>query len=313
MNIEDVKKVAVIGAGVMGHSIAEVFAAAGMNTQLVDLNPSILEHAVDLIRSELETLAAYGKISQTEIPDILSRIHPTMDMATASEGVQFVLEAVSEIPEVKKKIFSQLDELCPKDAVLASNTSTLDIFNIIRIDTPQRLVAAHWFAPPNIIPLVEIAPGPETSAEVVKFTENLMKRVGKKTVVMKQFVPALIVNHIQHYISTAVFEIMDNGLATPEEIDLAVKSTLGVRLPIVGVVQTLDFTWLDLIADIIKNRGDHNPYIEEKVKQGHLGAKTAKGIYDYGGRSEMEIIKKRDLRYLKNLERLEEIEAFEPL
>jgi 3-hydroxyacyl-CoA dehydrogenase len=313
MDAENVKKVAVIGAGVMGHSIAQVFAAAEIEVNLVDRDSRILEHAVDLTKAELETLAEYGKISHGQIPKILSRIHPTTDIAQATKNIEFALEAVSEEPGIKKTIFAQLDQFCSENTVLASNTSTLDIFNIVEIDNPHRLVAAHWFAPPNIVPLVEIAPGPDTSAETVAFTETLMQRLGKKTVVMEKFVPALIVNRIQNSIFAAVFELLSNGWATPEEIDIAVKSSLGVRLPVVGVVQTLDFTGLDLVADITRAHGGENSLIEEKVKQGHLGAKTSKGMYDYGRRSQSEIIKKRDLRYLQNLDHLLKINAFEPI
>jgi 3-hydroxybutyryl-CoA dehydrogenase len=280
---------------------------------LVDLNETVLEHAMDLMKANLETLAEFKKVSGNEIPGILARIHPTTDLAGGAEGVDFAVEAVAEVPDVKREVFSQLDQFCPGNTVIASNTSSLDIFDIEQIVKPERLVAAHWFAPPHIIPLVEVVPGPKTSQEVVEFTANLMKRLGKKTVIMKEFVPAFIVNRIQHSISRAVWEILEKGWATPEEIDLAIKLTLGVRLPIVGVVQTTDFTGLDLIYDIMKGEGRVSPLVEEKVKQGHLGVKTSKGVYDYGERSEAEILKKRDRRYLKLLDYLEGIKAFEPV
>jgi 3-hydroxybutyryl-CoA dehydrogenase len=313
MDPKNVKSALVVGAGVMGHSIAQVFAQARIEVNLVDLDGKILERAMNLLKSNLETLAEFGRVSGNEIPAILARIHPSTDLAAAAKGVDFALEAVVEVPDVKKKIFSQLEEFCPEDTVLASNTSTLDIFSIAQAKKPERLVAAHWFAPPHIIPLVEVVPGPKTSPEVVTFTAKLMERLGKKTVVMKEFVPAFIVNRIQNYIGMAFFEILDNGWATPQEIDMAVKTSLGIRLPIVGVVQCLDFTGLDLVLDIMKSTGLKNPLIEEKVTQGHLGAKTSKGIYDYGGRSEVEILKKRDRLYLKTLDHLERIKAFEPV
>jgi 3-hydroxybutyryl-CoA dehydrogenase len=130
---------------------------------------------------------------------------------------------------------------------------------------------------------------------------------------MKTFVPSFIVNRVQNAISRAVWEMLENGWATPEEIDLAVKLVLGVRLPVVGVVQTSDFTGLDLVYDIMKSQNRLNPLIEEKVKMGHLGAKTSKGIYDYEGRTENEILKKRDERYIKTIEHLERIKAFDPI
>jgi 3-hydroxybutyryl-CoA dehydrogenase len=313
MDHNDVKRAVVVGAGVMGHSIAHVFARAGIEVNLVDLNETVLEHAMDLIKANLETLAEFEKVSDDDIPKILARIHPTTDLAVGAEGVDFAVEAVAEVPDVKRKVFSQLDQFCPGNAVIASNTSSLDIFHIEQITKPERLVVAHWFAPPHIIPLVEVVPGSKTSQEVVKFTASLMERLGKKAVIMKEFVPSFIVNRIQHSVSRAVWEMLEKGWATPEEIDLAIKLTLGIRLPIVGVVQTTDFTGLDLIYDIMKGEGRVNPLVEEKVKQGHLGAKTSKGVYDYGERSEAEILKKRDRLYLKLLDYLEGIKAFEPV
>ena len=313
MNHNDVKCAVVVGAGVMGHSIAHVFARAGIHVNLVDVNDQVLEHAMDLMKGNLETLAEFDKISGDDIPGILGRIQPTTDLAVGAEGVDFAVEAVAEVPDVKREVFSQLDQFCPADTVIASNTSSLDIFDIEQITRPERLVVAHWFAPPHIIPLVEVVPGPRTSREVVKFTANLMKRLGKKTVSMKEFVPSFIVNRIQHSVSRAVWEMLEKGWATPEEIDRAIKLTLGIRLPIVGVMQTNDFTGLDLIYDIMKGEGRVSPLVEEKVKQGHLGVKTSRGVYDYGEQSESEILKKRDRRYLKLLGYLEEIRAFDPV
>ena len=155
----------------------------------------------------------------------------TTDLAGGAKGVDFAVEAATEVPEVKREVFSRLDQFCPGNTVIASNTSSLDIFSIEEIVKPERLVVAHWFAPPHIIPLVEVVPGPKTSQEVVKFTANLMKRLGKKPVIMKEFVPAFIVNRIQHSVSQAVWEMLEKGWATPEEIDLAIKLTLGIRLP----------------------------------------------------------------------------------
>lgn len=313
MDPQNVKRVAVIGAGVMGHSIAQVFAQAGILVHLVDLKNDLLAHALKLVKSNLQTLADYGRVSPQKIPAILDRIRPTTDLAAAVGEVDFVLEAVAEIPKVKKKVFAQLEAACPENVVLASNTSGLEIFKIIEVKNPSRLVVTHWFAPPHIIPLVEVAPGPATAPGVLQFAAELMERIGKKPLVMKQFIQRFIVNRIQNAIVRTALEMITNGWATPEQIDLAVKTSLGIRLPIVGVVQSLDFTGLNLIHDMTKGTGTENPLIEEKVRQGHLGVSTSKGIYDYGGRSEEEILRKRDLLYLKVLDFLENLEAFKPV
>jgi len=312
MNHEDVKRAVIVGAGTMGHSIAQVFAQAGIEVSLVDLQEDILERANRLIKGNLSTLANHGKVSHEEIPAILNRIHLTTDLASAAEKADFALEAVVEVPEIKREVFQQLNDSCPEGAVLASNTSSLNIFDIVKVSQPSRLVVAHWFSPPHIIPLVEVVPGPETSAKVLSFTADLMKRIGKHPITLKQFVPSFIVNRIQGAILSSVQRMIENGWATPAEIDLAVKLSLGIRIPVVGVVQTFDFTGLDCLRDQLRANTQVPSFLEEKVKQGHLGIKTSKGLYDYQGRSEEEILQKRDELYLKMLEHLESINAFEP-
>jgi len=313
MDAKNVKRVAVIGAGVMGHSIAQVFAQAEILVHLVDLRNDLLVRALELVKSNLETLADHRRVSRQEIPAILHRIRPTTDLAAAVEEVDFIQEAVAEIPEVKKKVFAQVEASCREDVALASNTSGLDIFKIIEVKNPSRVVVAHWFAPPHIIPLVEVVPGPSTAPGALQFAAELMERIGKKPLVMKQFVRRFIVNRIQNAIVRTALEMVTNGWATPEQVDLAVKTSLGIRLPIVGVVQSLDFTGLNLIHDMTKGTSGENPLIEERVRQGHLGVSTSKGMYDYGGRSEKEILKKRDLLYLRMLDFLEGLDAFKPV
>jgi len=313
MRAADIKKSLIVGAGVMGSSIALTFAKAGIEVALVDLNEKSLDRAAKLIRSSLNTLADHGSIASDEIPSILDRIDFSTDLKSSARGVDFAMEVVVEVEDVKKRVFSELADLIPEDAIIASNTSGLDIFSFAEIKNPERLVITHWFAPAYIIPLVEVVPGPKTSPEVVHFTAELMQRLGKNPLVMKEFVRSFIVNRIQNYIAMAYFEIMDNGWATAEDIDLAVKTSLGIRLPIVGVVQNMDFTGLDLVLDVMKSYGASNAFIEQKVKQGHLGAKTSKGVYDYDGRSEEEILNKRDLLYLKMLDHLEDIKAYLPI
>jgi len=310
---KDVNKAVVVGAGLMGNSIAQVFAQSGIEVGLVDVDEKALERALGLIHSSLGVLEEFDKVSKGDIDAIISRVHPSTDLKSASEGVDFAVEAVPEVPEIKREVFAQLDDYCPENVVIASNTSGLDIFDFAEVKNPERLLIAHWFLPPHIIPLVEVVPGPSTAPEAVSFTADLLERMGKKPVVMKGFTRSFIVNKIQNMAALAVFELLNSGLVDPEDIDQAVKYSLGIRLPIVGMVQNLDFNGLDLVLDVGKSYGFSNPYIEDKVEKGQLGAKTSKGIYDYGGRMEAEILKKRDGKFLKMLDHLEEIQAFDPI
>ena len=313
MNANEIKRVLVLGSGVMGSSIAQVFATANIDVVLVDVDQKILSRAMGLIESSLKTLVDFGKVSNDKIPSILSHIKPSTDLTQMIGDADFIIEAVPEVPDIKKKLFTQLGELCPEDTVIASNTSALDIFSIADMKRPERLVITHFFAPAHIIPLVEIVPGPKTSPITVSFTATLMERVGKSPIIMKKFGPGFIVNRIQKAIGEACLEMIEQGLVGPEEIDRAIKLSLGIRLPIVGVVQSMDFNGLDMLLDTMRNYGKIYSFVEEKVKKGHLGVKTSKGIYDYQGRSETEILKKRDEFYLKMLKYLQEIHAFDPV
>jgi len=169
MNLNDIKHIMVVGAGTMGHSIAQVYAQSGIEVDLVDLNQEMLEHAIKLIKSNLTTLAEVERLSHEEIQSILNRIHPTINLSEAASRADLVVEAVNELTEIKNKVFSELNEYCSEDTIFASNTSGLNIFEIVEVKKPERLVINHWFAPPHIIPFVEIVSGPNTSPEIISF------------------------------------------------------------------------------------------------------------------------------------------------
>ena len=284
MHKDSIKNVVVVGAGVMGHGIAQVFAGAGYTVRLVDRDSTVLDKARERITGNLKTLVRQGRIKADESPALMDRISLVTDLAAACKTADLVIEAVSEVPELKKEIFAKLDKACPANAIFTSNTSGLDVFSLAEISHPERLVATHFFAPAHIIPLVEVCPGPLTDPGIVRVVADLMVKVGKQPVVLKQFVPSIIVNRIQNYMSITVFEILANNWATPEEIDLAVKSSLGVRMPVVGVVQMMDFTGLDLVNDISKNHGFTIPMIEELVRGGHLGRQDVQGVLRLPGK-----------------------------
>jgi 3-hydroxyacyl-CoA dehydrogenase len=313
MNADKVKSVLVVGSGVMGSSIAQVFATGEWDVTLMDVDRNALTRVMGVIESGLRTLADFGRISETKISSILSRIKPRTDLTEKTGNVDFAIEVVPEVPAIKKKVLAELGDLCAPETVIASNTSALDIFSIAEVKRPERLIISHFFAPAHIIPLVEIVPGARTSPETVSFTAALMERLGKRPVVMKKYWPGFIGNRIQKAIGETVLQMIEEGVATPDEIDRAVKLTLGIRLPIVGVIQTFDFQGLDMLLDTMRNYGKVFGFVEEKVKKGHFGVKTPRGIYDYQGRSEVEILRKRDELYLKMLRHLEEIHAFDPV
>ena len=306
-------KVLLVGVGLMGNTIAQSFAMAGIEVVLFNLKESSLQRAMGRIQSGLETLVDSGKLTVKQKEETLGRIHCCQNLAEAAKDIDFIMEVVPEVPATKKDMLAQITAVCKPDAIIASNTSALNIFEIADIPNPERLVIAHYYSPAHIVPLVEVVPGPKTSAETVARTVALLEKAGKAPVTMKRFSPGFIVNRIQKAIGETCLDMIESGVVDAAEIDRAVKLSLGGRLPIVGVVQTLDFQGLDMLLDTMKNYGKVYSFVEKLVEQGRLGAKNGHGIYDYQGRSEAEILRKRDELYLKMFDYLKEIHAFDPV
>lgn len=302
----EIRNVTIVGAGTMGHSLALSFAQAGHHVWLHDLSDEILIKARRLIAANLRTLTEAQLLDASEQSPALGRIRTTTSIAEAAENADFVIEAVSEDATVKKEIFRMLDEVSPRGAILASNTSYLDIFQFVETGRPEKVLITHWFAPPHIVPLVEIVRGPHTSDETVDRIRTLLIAMGKKPIVISKFLPGFIANRLQSAMTNEVLYLLDNGYATPEEIDMAVKSGFGLRIPILGVVKRMDYGGLDLTQKIIANaqyqppsRRTRSETVDDLVSQGKLGVKSGGGFYGYGGRTPEEIMKERDLKLIK--------------
>jgi 3-hydroxybutyryl-CoA dehydrogenase len=306
-------KVLLVGIGIMGNTIAQSFACAGIDVALFNLKETSLARAMNRINSGLDTLVSIDKLTPQAKEEALSHIHCYQNLAEAAKDATFVMEVVPEVPATKKEMLAQICEACAPDVIIASNTSALNVFEITDVKNPERFIIAHYYSPAHIVPLVEVVPGPKTSKETIDATVAILEKAGKSPVVMKKFGPGFIVNRIQKAIGECWMDMVEEGLVEPTEVDRAIKLSLGVRLPIVGVVQTMDFQGLDMLLDTQKNYGKVYSFVEDLVKQGRLGSKTSKGIYDYQGRSEAEILRKRDELYLKMIDFLKEINAFEPV
>jgi len=307
--------VAIIGAGTMGHALAQVFAQGGYQVSLNDVSEEILQQARRLIASNLETLCQAGVFDPAEKSSVLEeRITYTTDLAPAVGTSELVIEAIVEDREAKKGLFSELDRLCPPEAILASNTSYLDIYQFVETKRPGKVIITHWFAPPHIVPLVEIVPGSQTTPETVAKVKKVLDGLGKQTIVLKKFLPGFIANRLQAALSLEVYHLLDNGYATPEDIDRATKASFGMRIPILGLVKRVDFAGLDLVQRILKNKSYTPPpvkgrseVVDSMVSQGRLGVKTGKGFYDYGDSPIEETLRKRDVKLLKLREFLTEL------
>lgn len=312
--MEEIRNVAVIGAGTMGHSLAQVFAQAGYPVWLNDVKDEILDRARKLIASNLDTLIELGNVEKSQKEPILQRVHTTANLEEAGKSADFVIEAIVEDQAAKKEMFSRLDRICPPGAILASNTSYMDIFKFVETKRPERVLITHWFAPPHIVPLVEIVKGPQTSQETVDLVKALMVKVEKKPIVLTKFLPGFIGNRLQSALQNEVMHLLDNGYASPEDIDTATKASFALRMPLLGLVKRMDFTGLDLCQKIKSNmtykvppQRPRSETLDKLVSQGKLGVKTGSGYYEYGGRSTEEIMKERDLKLIRLREFLREM------
>lgn len=312
MTKDDIKKVAVIGAGTMGHGMAQSFAMAGIPVALMARTQASLDRAAALIEGSLQTMTQANYIDAKTIPDILKKITYTNSMEDAAIDADIAFETVKEDKQSKIDTFAQLDRLCPPHTLLASNSTYMNIFDFVETSRPGKILVAHWYSPPQIIPLVDVVKGPQTDAESVQLMTDVLKGIGKKPVVFKKMVPGYVVTRLQVAFNREVLWMLDNDYLSPEELDDAAKWGLAMRMMIVGVVQRFDFGGLDLsVRNLEKPSFPPTPveYMPTKifdlVKAGHLGVKTGKGFYDYGGKTEAEACAARDDKLLKLLKFLE--------
>ncbi len=314
MGTDWIRRILVVGAGTMGHSIAQTFAQGGYPVALVDLNRETLDKAASLIASNLRTLEDLHLLKKGKGREIIERIHLLTSLEEGSRDADLAIEAIFEDYEAKGELFERLETLCPSRTILASNTSYLNIFELKTLKRLEKIIITHWYAPPHIIPLVEVVRGPRTSKETVESMKKLLSKLGKQPVIMDKFIPGFIVNRLQRALAREIFHLLDNGYATGEDIDTAIKASLGIRIPILGVVQRYDFTGIDLVHQFMRNpsidlvsEDKPSETLKRLIDRGHLGVKSGRGFYDYSGKKMDQIMRERDIKLIKLKDFLEAI------
>ncbi|HUJ89400.1 MAG TPA: 3-hydroxyacyl-CoA dehydrogenase family protein [Syntrophorhabdales bacterium] len=310
MGIAEIKKIAVIGSGTMGPGIAQVFAVAGYDVHLCDISEKAIERARLVVKGNLDTLVENNVISPPVVENTQRRIAFTTSLDEAVFDADFVAECIVEDRDAKRELFRYLDGVCPRDALIASNTSYLNVFELTVEPRLANTVIAHWFAPPHILPLVEVVRGPKTSDAAVQSVLDLLRKADKVPVVMDKFVPGFAINRLQRILGREIFFLLDNGFIRADQLDLAVKASIAPRMMLLGLVQRYDFTGLDLSAKNLENQEFTEAPVDNRprslfrlVERGHLGVKSGKGFYDYTDKPSIETLKERDrllLRILKN-------------
>ena len=282
----EIKNITVLGSGIMGHGIAQVSAMARYNVVLRDIEEKFLDKAMGKIKWSLDKLVSKEKISENQRDEIFSRIKPIVDLKDAVHNSDLVIEAVPEIMELKKKVYVELDSVASEEVIFASNTSTLPITEIANtISRPKKFIGIHFFNPPQLMKLVEIIPGQETSDEITNLTINFVKSVNKVPVTCRKDVPGFIVNRLFIPLVHEACYVMERQKIQQTEIDSAVKFNLGFPM---GIFELADFTGLDVIhkATLEMHARDKKvilPHttIEQLFNGKKLGQKSGEGFYKY--------------------------------
>jgi 3-hydroxybutyryl-CoA dehydrogenase len=299
-------EVAVVGAGLMGHALALVFALGGHSVRLTDNSAEALQRAPGLMATALATLVEAGEADTTWGRQRLShavRCMPSLPDTVA--GAKLVVEAIVERPDAKQALYAQLERLMDADALLASNTSNLDVFPLVPDNLQTRTVIAHWYTPPYLCDLVDLCPGPRTDPTAIATVRDMVRAMGKVPVVFKQMVQGYVANRLQAAMGLEVQRMLDEGWVTAKDIDDSVIHGLALRMPILGIMAKADFTGLPLMQQGMANRSYSPPEVRGRsetldrlIAEGRTGVMSGKGYFDWGGRSPEELFRERDRKLL---------------
>jgi enoyl-CoA hydratase / 3-hydroxyacyl-CoA dehydrogenase len=286
--MSSIKKVTVLGSGVMGHGIAQIAAIAGYDVALRDIEKSFLDRAMDKIKWSLAKMVEKKKLTQTEADRVFSRITPMTDVQQALKDTDLLIEAVPEDMDLKKKVYHELNKYADSKTVYASNTSTLPITEMGALtDRPERFVGVHFFNPPQLMQLVEVIPGRKTDQSIIDLAINFIAHIGKQPVLCRKDVAGFIVNRIFIPLVHEAIYCKDRDGASMTQIDSAVKFKMAFPM---GIFELADFTGIDIIhkatAEMYlrdKKVVNPHPMIKKLFEEGDLGQKSGKGFYEYKG------------------------------
>lgn len=302
-----IRNITIIGSGVMGTGIAQSFALNGYRVTLNDISQEYLAKADIRIQADMETMIDEESISLLQKEQALQNIKYEIDIEKALELSDFIIEAIPEVLEMKWKLYSKIEKLISKDTIIASNTSTFPISRLAEnASFANRMVITHFFNPAHLVPLVEIVKHEKTEESILAKTIELMRSIGKKPVVVKKEISGFIANRLQTALMREAFFLLNEGVASAEDIDTAVTAGPGFRWAFTGPIEIADFggldTWqrvFDNVAPELDKAVSAPNIIKALVAQNKLGAKSGEGIFHYGEETVSNKLNDRDRSYIQ--------------
>ena len=292
----------VVGTGMMGPGIAATLAASGIGTCLVSRKAESADEGLLHAKALSSTLERQGLLSSVQLATAMKCFSCSTDLDAQVANADLVVESIPEELALKQRFFQRLANVSDKKTILASNTSGISITAIAEgSEHPERILTTHFWNPPYLMPLVEVVMGQQTAEAVAQQTMDILKGCGKIPVLVRKDTPGQLGNRLQHALVREAIHIIREGIASAEDVDLAVKNGFGLRLPVWGVLEHADAVGLDLVKSVqdyvlpaLRNETYADPLLTEKVQEGHLGAKTGRGFYDWRVRDMSAAKAKRD-------------------
>ncbi len=312
--------VGVLGAGLMGHAIAQLLAQGGCRVNLFDSDPATLASASERIRQNFAVFLKLGLVTPEQVEQTIANITLCQELAELCEGRDFIIEAVSENLALKQEIFAALEDLAPENCILASNTSSISIRKISQdLKHPDRVLGTHFWNPPHVVPGVEVIRAPATSDHVFETAIDLLTKVGKEPIKVLKDVPGFVGNRMQHALWREAIQLVERGIASAEDVDKVVRHSFGLRLAFLGPLATADLAGLDLTYQVHQDLlGDldcspePSPMLADKCRSGQLGAKAGQGFHAWTPEGLAKFLAQRDevlLRILQVVQAQEEEQA----
>ncbi|WP_170138893.1 3-hydroxyacyl-CoA dehydrogenase family protein [Oceanobacillus chungangensis] len=291
------ENITILGAGIMGHGAAQLFAQAGKNVRIRARRETSLEEARELITNSLKIMVDKAMLTEIEMEQVLSRITYTTDLHEAIQDADFILESIPEVLEQKLDTYDIIEGAVSEKTIISSNTSTFQLKELTqRAKHPERFIITHFFNPPQLVPIVEIVKFEKTDESIVNITYDLMKEIGKSPVVLKKEITGFIVNRVQVAMLREAFHLIETGVATAEDIDIAMKGSMGFKWAFCGPMESQDLAGLQttqaMVGNIMQdlsNTREVPSFLSEMVENDQLGIRTNQGFYKYDDNGEKAI------------------------